>query len=228
MEKKVKSIVGSDITVATDVAYAFGYTEFQKCYHESIIRKVTRTESVQFCMCPTPEVVAYLSAHPEIIVVVTGLENGEVKHHMQYLHVLTNPIIVLGDTVLICYCLERMLERHRVSIMLAPQEDEFDLCYEHIRKGKIYVTRSVYERKNTICETTNELTHKQNQILECMTQMMTEREIALLLGIGLSTVKTHKYRIFEKFGIGSMHELWLLLGVLKKGDPSCQPKVDIL
>jgi DNA-binding NarL/FixJ family response regulator len=53
----------------------------------------------------------------------------------------------------------------------------------------------------------NTLTTREQEILGCLFEGQTDKEIASTLGIGTATVHTHMHRLFEKLGVHSRREI---------------------
>ncbi len=69
--------------------------------------------------------------------------------------------------------------------------------------------------RETLCERRG-VSQRERELLRCVTEGCSNKQIADRLFISVSTVKTHMYRIFRKLGVDSRFEL---LGLLRRFDP---------
>jgi len=100
--------------------------------------------------------------------------------------------------------------------------DELAEAIRSIMNGLEYYGRDIssiifgiYVAKKKTVAVTNEFSEREREIIQLCHKGLLGKEIALHLGISISTVKTHKERIFQKLGINNTMEM--VLYALKNG-----------
>ena len=93
--------------------------------------------------------------------------------------------------------------------------DELLTAIHEVLKGRTYVTpliagkllQAYEEGGNRPTDTGHNLTPRQREVLQLLTEGYSVKEIATILNISLKTVEYHKYRMMEGLGIKSLAEL---------------------
>jgi two-component system nitrate/nitrite response regulator NarL len=82
-------------------------------------------------------------------------------------------------------------------------------CLEAVAKGRVWVEECILRDSRLENFPRNTLTPREEEVLDLVQQGLSNRDIALHLGIRPGTVKIHMKHIFEKTGIRGRHSLEL-------------------
>ncbi|MBF0497822.1 MAG: response regulator transcription factor [Deltaproteobacteria bacterium] len=93
---------------------------------------------------------------------------------------------------------------------------ELIVAIHQVVQGRIHLSQSItdtvirdYVRRVSVSQTTpvSSLTSREREVLQLVAEGKTTREIALLLGVSIKTIETHRRRMMEKLNIDNVADL---------------------
>jgi len=112
-------------------------------------------------------------------------------------------------------------------------------CIRQVHAGQVWISNdqmglvldslsSAPKLKAVDAKGVNLLSKREIDVVRCVTEGLTNREIADRLGLSQHTIKNHLFRIFDKLGVSNRIELLFVTLSQNSADPAAAPLPDLL
>lgn len=166
-------------------------------------------------------------------------EDGDRRFHvlrdLKEAHPQTRAVILLDSSKT-----ESVLEAFRAGARgVFDHRESADMlcqCIRQVHEGQVWVNNEqmalVLESmasapivKAVDAKGVNLLSHREAEVVRCVTEGLTNREIGERLGLSQHTVKNHLFRIFDKLGVSNRIELLFVTMSQNASDPNPSPQL---